>query len=680
MAAKNNKFRLLLARVPVFLACIVAIIWALPRDNAPKLLYELNHPWTYPDLIADSDFPVFRDSMEIRREKDSLVSLIEPYFTKNREIASEQIARFQADHEKNDHGLTQSMMYSIVRALANVYEKGIIDNARYMKIAADTLHNIRLVEGNQAVPINIMEFYYPRSAYEHLFDSPAMQAYRPAIQNCELQEYLKPNIIYDEQRNKDEINDVENMVSETRQFVQKNSKIVRRGDNITRDIYQKLLSYEIANSQRTHNVASIPSTVAGQTLYVCVMMVLLLIYIYLFRKDYFEKPRLLMLQFLLVTLFPVVVSIMMSHTLYNVYALPYAMVPMFIRVFMDSRTAFISHVVMILICAVAVKYQYEFIIVQIVAGAVAIYSMRHLTKRSELFVAALHVTIFSCLIYFSLQLMQTTKTASELDNNFYKYFCINGVLLLFTYPAMYLIERMFNFTSDVTLIELSNTSNRLLRKLSMVAPGTYQHCTMVSNLAAEISEKIGAQTQLVRTGALYHDIGKMSNPEYYTENQNGMKNPLEKKDRKEAAKIIISHVKEGVRLAKAEGLPQEIIDFIQTHHGTGLTKYFYLNYKNEHPKEEVNPADFSYGGPNPSTAEQAILMMADAVEAASRSLPDYSEKSITGLVNRIIDSQVADRFFENCPINFRDVTAAKQVLIERLMAIYHTRISYPKEK
>ena len=332
---------------------------------------------------------------------------------------------------------------------------------------------------------------------------------------------------------------------------------------------------------------------------------------------------------------------------------------------------------MVLICACAVKYQYEFIIIQLIAGATAIYSMRHLTKRSDVFISAIYVTVVSCVIFFALQLMQDKRTA-DLDNSFYKEFVVSGVLLLFAYPAMYMIERIFGFVSDVTLIELSNPSNPLLRNLSMVAPGTYQHCTMVGNLAAEIAEKIDAQATLVRTGALYHDIGKTVDPVYYIENQKGVSNPLETKDRKEAAHIIISHVSEGIRLAKQEGLPEEIIDFIRTHHGAGLTKYFYLNYKTEHPEEEVNPADFSYAGPNPQTKEQAILMMADTVEAASRSLPDYSEKTITELVNRIIDTQVAEKFYDECPISFRDISDAKQVLIERLMAIYHTRIAYPK--
>jgi putative nucleotidyltransferase with HDIG domain len=261
----------------------------------------------------------------------------------------------------------------------------------------------------------------------------------------------------------------------------------------------------------------------------------------------------------------------------------------------------------------------------------------------------------------------------------YKHFIANGVMLLFAYPLMLVVEKMFGFISNVTLIELSNTSKDLLRKMSEVAPGTFQHSIMVGNLAAAISDKIDAKTQLVRTGALYHDIGKIQNPAFFTENQAGV-NPLNKMDRKEAAQIIINHVTEGLKLAEKYNLPTEIKDFIMTHHGLGKTKYFYISYKNEHPKEKIDESVFSYAGPNPFTREQAILMMADTVEAASRSLTEYTEENISNLVNTLIDGQVSDGFYTDCPITFHDINVAKQVLTERLKVIYHTRISYPELK
>ena len=400
-------------------------------------------------------------------------------------------------------------------------------------------------------------------------------------------------------------------------------------------------------------------------------MMLFTLYLSLFRKDYLEKMRSILMLYFFITIFPILVSIMMEHNMLSVYILPLAIAPIFIRVFMDSRTAFISHTVMILICAAAVKYQYEFIIIELVAGLTAIYSLRELSQRAQLL-----VTIASAAMYFALQLMQD-NSITTMDHDMYKHFIVNGVLLLFAYPLMLVVEKTFGFISNVTLIELSNTSKDLLLKLSEVAPGTFQHSIMVGNLAAAIANRIDADAQLVRTGALYHDIGKMQNPAFFTENQAGV-NPLDKMSRIEAAQIVISHVTEGIKLAERSNLPSVIRDFIATHHGAGMAKYFYISYQNEHPNDPVDKTLFSYPGPNPFTREQAILMMADTAEAASRSLSEYTEETISNLINRLVDGQVADGYFRDCPITFLDISQAKQVLIERLKNIYHTRISYPE--
>ena len=411
-------------------------------------------------------------------------------------------------------------------------------------------------------------------------------------------------------------------------------------------------------------------------MYVAFFVILFTIYLELFRKDYFYGTRNIAMAYSLITFFPIIVSLMMRHNIFNIYVLPLAITPMFIRVFMDSRTAFIAHLTMVLICAVAVKYQYEFIITELVAGLVAIYSLRELTQRAQVLRVALYVTLSMCGIFLAMQMIQE-NTMGNIDTSILKYFAFNGVMLLFAYPLMYLVEKVFGFTSAVTLVELSNTSKELLRRLSEVAPGTFQHSITVSNLAAQIADRIGAKAQLVRTGALYHDIGKMINPVFFTENQASGVNPLSNMPCTEAAQVIISHVTEGLKLAEQDNLPRVIKDFISTHHGAGKTKYFYITYKNEHPDEEVDEMLFSYPGPNPFTREQAILMMADSVEAASHSLSEYTEESIT---NKIIDSQTADGFFQDCPITFHDISIAKQVLIERLKAIYHTRIVYPELK
>ena len=331
---------------------------------------------------------------------------------------------------------------------------------------------------------------------------------------------------------------------------------------------------------------------------------------------------------------------------------------------------------MVMISAIAVSDQFEFIAVQMAAGLAAIFALSDMEKRAHLFKAVLMVFVSSSVMHYAIQLIQSGKLIPD-DRNTYMVFFISCILLLITYPLMYLIEKTFEFTSNITLFELSDTNKDLLRRLSEVAPGTFQHSITVGNLASEIASRIGANGLLVRTGALYHDIGKMTNPVFFTENQANV-NPHDKLTEKESAQIIISHVAEGQKLAEEYDLPDVIKNFILTHHGQGMAKYFYIKYKNAHPDEDIDTEAFTYPGPNPNTREQAILMMTDAVEAASRSLDEYNDETIRNLVNKLIDSQVSCGFFTECPITFRDITIAKQVLVERLKNIYHTRIKYPE--
>jgi putative nucleotidyltransferase with HDIG domain len=380
----------------------------------------------------------------------------------------------------------------------------------------------------------------------------------------------------------------------------------------------------------------------------------------------------------LIIMFVLLTALVMRNTFIHIYILPYAMVPIFVRVFMDSRTAFMTHTIMVLVCATMLQHPYEFVVIELIAGLAAITSLRELSQRSQLFKTAIVITVTSIIVNLSFDWM-TAETITQIDYSTYNSIIANGVILLFAYPLLYLIEKTFGFTSDITLIELSNTNSTLLRQMSEVAPGTFNHSIQVANLAGEIANKIGAKAQLVRTGALYHDIGKLANPIYFTENQSGI-DPHETLTDIESAQIIISHVTEGLKMADKYNLPQVIRDFIATHHGQGKAKFFYIRYHNEHPDEPVDDLLFTYPGPNPFTREQACLMMADTVEAASRSLPDFTEQSIRGLVERLIDTQVAEGYFRECPITFRDIQYAKTVLIEKLKTIYHTRVSYPEKK
>ncbi|MCF0209190.1 MAG: hydrolase, partial [Bacteroidaceae bacterium] len=428
MNNKDIKTRNIFLIAVLVIVCTMVMVAVMPRQTNPKLSYDLNKPWHNPDLISEFEFPYYRDSADIQKEIDSLRSIMEPYFYYDENTATLELKRFANDYQKNKHNLSQAVIQMLYQQLTQIYAKGVIEKSLYTRIASDTLHNIRIINGKEASSERIVEFFTPTSAYNYILESPQMVGYRTQLENSDIEDYIRPNLLYDYVKNSAEEEDIEASVIPTKGIVKKHEKIVDRGENITPEIYLKLRSFEEQQAKIELNRNDIVSTMGGQLLYTIVMVFLLLSYIYLFRRDYFEKPRLMLLQFLLITAFSVMVSMMMRHTLYSVYYLPYAALPMFIRVFMDSRTAFISHVIMVLICACVVKYQYEFIIIQLVSGAVAIDSMRHLNKRSDVFKAAVNVVIATCVIYATLQLMQD-KLTTEFDSEYYKFFVVSGILL-----------------------------------------------------------------------------------------------------------------------------------------------------------------------------------------------------------------------------------------------------------
>lgn len=677
-SSRKLKWRNFLSRTLLVLITVLLIVWALPRNESKQFRYDIGKPWMYGSFIAKFDFPIYKTDETIKEQEDSLLETYQPYYNYDPAVEKKQVSKFLADYQNGIPGLPHNYVRLIADRLHRLYQAGIMDTPEYNEAYRDSTSQVRLVSGNSAQSISLGCVYSTLSAYEQLFIDEQIAMQRPILQRCNLNNYIEPNLIYDKGKSETERNDLLSSIPPASGMVMSGQKVIDRGDIVDEYTYRVLSSFEREIKRRSATQTQITNTIIGQVIFMTLMVFLFTMYLGLFRRDYFNKPRSIAMLYTLITLFPVVVSLMMRHNFLSVYMLPFAMVPIFVRVFMDSRTAFVCHVTMILICTTAVRYQYEFIIIQLVAGLIAIYSLRELTRRAQVFKTAILVGIGSTFVYLALQLMQDNDFSS-MDHDMYYHFVVNAVLLLIAYPMMYIIEKMFGFVSSVTLFELSNTNRGLLRDLSEIAPGTFQHSITVGNLAAEIANKIGANALLVRTGALYHDIGKMKNPVFFTENQAGV-NPHDTLTYQESARIIISHVTEGVKLAERENLPTIIRDFIVTHHGTGITKFFYIKYKNEHPEEEVDPAPFTYPGPNPFTREQAILMIADGVEAASRSLPEYTEESISTLVNRMIDQDVTDGYFKECPITFRDLAIAKLVLIERLKAIYHTRISYPEMK
>lgn len=656
---------------------VLLLVYFLPRETKFGYEYEQGRPWRYNSLIATFDFPVYKTPDEVQAERDSALSQFQPFYTEDVQIAQRQIAAFETAWRAGRFGdVPAHCLNHVDKMLRGVYEAGMVPSADLSQMAKERTPGVRVVEGTEAVTRPITELYSTRSAYEYIVYADTINFPRELLARCNINEYLSPNLSIDSVKTSAVREDLLAAVSPASGMVQSGQRIIDRGEIISAEQYKILQSFERETVRRNDPSKGMWQVVTGQVIFVLCVIVAFVFYLRLFRREYLRSPHSILLLSSLIAIFPLITYAMVDQKFLNVYMVPYAMVPIFVRIFMDSRTAFMTMVCSVILSSLALHSNYEFVIVQFMSGMTAIYALRDLTERSQLLRVALAVFVTSSAIMLGYDLSQGIEF-SHLDRSMYVYNAVNGVLLLFAYPLLYMIEKLFGFTSSVTLVELSNTNNSVLRRMSKVAQGTFVHSLQVANLAAEVADKIGAKPQLVRTGALYHDIGKMLNPAFFTENQTGV-NPHDELTEERSAQIIISHVTEGLKLADKYHLPKVIRDFISTHHGRSQVKYFYIQWKNKHQGEEPDAKLFTYPGPNPFTREQAILMMCDAVEASSRSLKEFTEESIKELVNRIIDGQVQAGYFRECPITFRDIADAKRVLAESLKTIYHTRIAYPE--
>ncbi|TWV14137.1 HDIG domain-containing protein [Bacteroidaceae bacterium HV4-6-C5C] len=680
----NNPFsyRDLIYKALIFVCTVTVIVYFLPRDNSFNYQFDINKPWKYGQLIATFDFPIYKDESVVKHEQDSILSTFQPFYQLDTNTVKVAVSKLRNDYQDHLKKIlpSASYLYYLEKMLYRVYQTGIISTEEAGRLKQDSTRSIVIVESKLANPKDVSLLFSTKEAYTFILGADTIHFSPEILRHCSLNEYLIPNLIFDKHRTETAKKEVFDNYSWANGMVLSGQKIIDRGEIINQETYNILKSLKKESLQSNESIIGQKRLVLfGQILFIAIFMLFFMLYLDLFRKDYYGNKGSLSLLFALIMVYCVITSLMVSNHLFNVYVIPYAMLPLIIRVFLDSRTAFITHVITILICSVSLRFPHEFILLQLSAGLVAIFSLRELSQRSQLIRTAILIIVTYAAVYFSFELI-TENSLSQLNASMYIYFIVNGVLLLFAYPLLFLLEKIFGFTSNVTLVELSNINNPLLRRLSETVPGTFQHSLQVANLAAEAANRIGAKSQLVRTGALYHDIGKMVDPIFFTENQIGSVNPHKNLSYEQSAQIIISHITEGLKMAEKNNLPKVIKDFISTHHGRGKTKYFYISWKNEHPGEEPDEEIFTYPGPNPFTRETAILMMADAVEATSRSLSEFTEESINNIVDKIIDSQMDEGFFRECPITFRDIAVIKGVFKEKLKTIYHTRISYPELK
>ena len=661
-----------------FIGAIALILYFFPREEKSEYVFQEGKPWKYGLLTAAYDFPIYKSEAQLKHEQDSVIKTLRPFFTEESRVGTEQINNFKREHPELLQNAESADAYRyVLQALSEVYKRGIIATDTYNSLIHKGTPGVRIINRNTVKEeCEVSDLLSLRSAYEYIMAHPTAKQQK-ILNTCNLNNYLSENLTYDSLKSQNAQYELLQRIPSSIGMVQKGEKIINRGDIVTPRTFLILESLETVNQRnntRTHQQEMF--IMLGQAIVIICLFIFLYRYLAIFYPRTFNDPKKLAFIMIMITGTTVICYFLCGmFTTSGMYLVPFAILPITIVVFLKKSIALISSLISILLCAFAVPYPLEFIFLQMAVTVTAINNMKELVRRSQLLRCVILIYVTYCFTYTGYTLIFEEWT--KLDPQLFFYLGINCVLLFFTYLLIYLLEKVLGFVSTVTLVELSDINLPIFRQLSETCPGTFQHSMQVSNLATEAADSIGAQAQLVRTGALYHDIGKMANPTFFTENQNGV-NPHTNLPYEESAQIVISHVKDGVKIAEKLNLPQTIIDFIKTHHGTSKAKYFYNSYVNEHPDEEVNEELFTYPGPNPFTKEQALLMMADAVEAASRSLKEYTEENISKLVNTIIDSQIADGLLNNSPISFRDIRDVKEAFIEKLKTMYHTRISYPE--
>lgn len=664
-------------RVGLILACALLVAYLLPREKRFGFDFKLNKPWVHQRLIADYDFPIYKSEDALKVERDSVERLFKPYYNEDASVGKTQMERFASDVSKGSlKGMPANVRNLIMARLRSIYAAGIVKAEDMRELNDSSVTAVMVVSGSKAQSRRLGEIFSTRTAYSTMIATDSGTVSHDQLVQYNLVNYIESNLSYDEKRSAAARHDLTEAISPTYGLVQRGQKIIDRGEIVTPKTYDILRSLEKESQVRSMPEKGMPLIMLGQFLLVGVSFMAFFFYVRIFHRNYFSNMRTFMFMLAMLTLFPVATTLMPAASRSLVFLVPFAMVAIFTGIFTDTNTAFLTLGTTVVLSSLALADPFEFILVNLASGLAAIFALHDLQQRSQLFQTAVIATLVAILTSTAFDFSQGVDIKS-LYNIKYVYIAVSGILLLFSYPLLYVLEKVFGFVSSVTLIELSNINNPLLKRLSKEASGTFNHSMQVANLAADAAEKIGARTLLVRTGALYHDIGKIKNPAFFTENQSGV-NPHDQLSPEQSAAIIISHVHDGLKLAEKSHLPSAVRNFIATHHGQSKAKYFYITWANAHPNEKPDDEAFTYPGPNPSTKEQAILMMADSVEAASRSLKEYTEESISELVNRIIDSQMKEGYFRNCPITFADIADTKKVFVENLKTIYHSRIQYPE--
>ncbi len=673
----------------IFLFVLAAFALQLILPGEPKFKYEYlkGSPWKHENLVAPFDFAIFKSNNQLEQEKKVVESSIVPYFVIDTMVTNQFAGKFRDElREVLDTSLvsTSIVMNNLLSKLREIYASGILERSPESYLNLEGKKEVSKITGNISEKVPIESLFSEKTAYNELSEYVlATIAGNPILYNklspIETSTFIKSNLSFDGTTTQKEIDEALAAISPTFGMVQAGERIILNGEIVDNNKFLTLESLKNSYAKKRGDGINSKLILTGKLMLIIIFLSLIFVFLLFYRYDILEHfRRLAFLLSLIITM--VFLSVFAnSYEGLHIYIVPLAILPIVVRTFFDSRTAIFCLVITTLIIGLYAPNNYEYVLLQITAGVLVVFSLAKMHRRSHLIMASIWVMLAYSLVYIAINLIQGGNIL-DVDFRMLRWFAINSVFIFAVYPLIYVFEKLFGFISDVTLIELSDTNQPLLRKLADEAPGTFQHSMQIANLAEEVILKIGGNPFLVRAGALYHDIGKIAKADHFTENQFGIQNPHNQLPYTESAKIIVDHVNNGIKLARRNNLPEKLIEFIATHHGTTKAKYFYLKQQEDFPNKQVDKDAFSYPGPLPTSKEAAVVMLVDGIEAASRSMKDKTEENLRELVNNMVNQKVNEHQLDNSKLTFRDINNIKNILVNKLINVYHVRIAYPKEK
>ena len=672
----------------IFTATAAILYFAMPQEGRFRYEFQKGRPWLHPTLIAPFNFAILKSEEAIKLEKDSLRQSLNPYFILQDSVEKQQVDALALKIDEITLSENTEILYSrvikakVLTIFQKIYNSGILEQApdTYPFLTGKT--ELLKIHHNIAVRMAVAQVYSLKTAYAEAntkldFLKNSDRDYKKIINKIHVEDFLATNLTYDVEKSQSEEQKILENLSTTYGVVQEGERIVSQGDVISPQTFVILNSLKSAFEKSRGDLAKYSVIILGKLLFISMLLLTLFLFIFNIRRHVLQSKRDITFTLFTITLMVLLCRFVVSANVFPVYIVPFTALALIIRTFLDARLAIYVNTITAIIVGFMVPNGYEFMLLSIPAGSIAVISANNYQRRDQLIVTSIIIFLVYSLTYIGISLIQEANF-SMIDWEMLKWFLINAALTLITYIVVFLIEKSFGFVSDVTLIELSYSNQKLLRKLAEEAPGTFQHSLQVANLAEEAILRLGGNPLLVRAGALYHDIGKMVYPHYFTENQVIGINPHDQLTFEESAQKIMEHVNLGVDLARKHKIPNQIIDFINTHHGTTKTGYYYIQLSKK-KAEDIDETHYTYQGPTPSTRETAVVMLADSIEAASRSLDKKNNENFIKLIDRIFNQKIEAGQLNYAPLTFRDITHLKAIFLEKLHNIYHVRVTYPEK-